>query len=83
MQLTHVLCAYTENTAARLESKVRFAEVVEVVSPGAWRRSEVGVARSAAGKGPDRTPGSGSQSPTVRDKDGVNTGYTHPPTPLS
>lgn len=38
---------------------------VKVFSPGAWRRSEVGVARSAAGRGPDHTPESGSQSPAV------------------
>lgn len=31
-------------------------------SPGAWRRSEVGVARSAAERAPGRTPGSESRS---------------------
>lgn len=36
---------------------------VEVFSPGAWQRSEVGVARSIAGKGPDRMLESGSRSP--------------------
>lgn len=49
----------------KLKTKVRFANAVEVFSPGAWRRSEAGVARSAAGMGPDHTPESGSQSPTV------------------
>lgn len=58
---------YAENTAARPESGVIFSEPVEVFSPGALRRSEVGVARSAAGRGPDRTPGSGSQLSTARE----------------
>lgn len=38
---------------------------VEVFSPGAWRRSEVGVVRSAAERGPDHTPESGSRPATV------------------
>lgn len=50
-------------------SHVRFAKAVEVFSPGAWRRSEVGVARSAAARAPDHTPESGSQSPTVGETD--------------
>ncbi len=48
-----------------MKLKVRFARAVEVFSPGAWRRSEVGVARSGAGRAPDHTPESGPQSPTV------------------
>lgn len=44
---------------------VGYAKAVEVFSPGAWRRSEVGVARSAAERGPDRTPESGTRSPAV------------------
>lgn len=64
----------------KLKTEIQFAKVVEVFSPGAWRRSEADVARSAAGRGSDHTPESGTQSPTVGETEmGLQTFEKHKP----
>ena len=69
-----------ENTVIKLKTEIQFAKDVEVFSPGAWRRSEAGVARSAAGRGSDHTPESGTQSPTVGETEmGLQTFEKHKP----
>lgn len=55
------------STADLVSFVIRYAVAVEAFSPGAWRRSEVDVARSAAERGPDHTPESESRSATVRE----------------
>lgn len=51
----------------KLKIEVKFILAGKVFSPGAWRRSEVDAALSAAARGSDHRPESVSQSPAVRD----------------